>query len=410
MRWIHGQGDLLALRPIRSHASHVRMGCAQRENVGGLGHADNDAPLRLHSYKRMPQATAARRPPGTFLMPPAKNPLFPFRVVATFPSFPVRSAHPIMEYRPLGRTGLKVPRLSFGCSPLGGVFGPTDDGESVRTVHTALELGMNFLDVSPAYGHAETVLGQALRGVPRRGYVLATKVGQYAGEGTNFSTERVLRGFDDSCRKLGVDYIDLLQCHDIEFADLNQIVDETLPTLLRLKQAGRIGHIGITGLPLRIFPAILNRVTPGTVETILSFCHHTLNDSSLTSLLPDCAGRGIGVINASPTGMGLLTERGAPSWHPASVPILAGCRQAVDYCRAQGVDIVHVAVQFAIGHPGIATTLIGMASPDLVRKNIAYATTAVDPALLARVQEILRPIHNHNFTRGRPENRDPILA
>lgn len=280
----------------------------------------------------------------------------------------------------------------------------------MRAVHVALDLGMNFLDVSPAYGSAETVLGRALRGVPRERYRLATKVGQYSGEPCDFSSARVLRGFEESCRRLGVDYIDLLHCHDIEFADLNQVIAETLPALQKLKQAGRIGHIGLTGLPLKIYPSVIDRVAPGTVDAILSFCHYTLNDSSLTSLLPYCEARGIGVINAAPTGMGLLTEQGAPSWHPASPAIIAGCRKAVDYCRAQGVDIVHVAVQFALQQPGIATTLIGMASPEIVRKNIAYATTPVAPGLLAGVLEILRPIHNHNFTRGRPENHDPILS
>jgi L-galactose dehydrogenase len=315
-----------------------------------------------------------------------------------------------MEYRSLGLTGLKVPILSFGGSSIGGAFGPTNDDESIRAVRTALDLGMNFLDVSPGYGHAETVLGRALAGVPRESYVLATKVGQYAGEGTDFTAARVRRGLEDSCQRLGVDFIDVVQCHDIEFADLNQIVDETLPALLQLKQAGRIRHIGITGLPLKIYPAVIDRVAPGAIEIVLSFCHYTLNDTSLETLLPYLGERRIGVINAAPTGMGLLTERGVPAWHPAPAAIVAGCRRAVDYCRAHGVDIVHVAVQFSISHPQIATTLIGCASPALVRKNHTYATTPVDPALIARVREILRPIHNHNFTRGRPENRDPILA
>lgn len=315
-----------------------------------------------------------------------------------------------MEYRPLGRTGLKVSALSFGGSSLGAVFRPTDDAESIRAVRTALDLGINFIDVAPGYGRAEEVLGQALRDIPRERYYLATKVGQYPGEGTNFATDRVLRGFDQSCRLLGTDYIDLLQCHDIEFAELDQVVNVTLPMLLELKAAGRIGHIGITGLPLKIFPAVLDRVPPGTVETILSFCHYELNDTSLESLLPYLAGHGVGVINASPTGMGLLTPRGAPNWHPAPPAIVAGCRQAVEYCQSIGEDIVKLAVQFAVGHPGIATTLIGTANPDNIRKNIAYAQAPVDHALIAKVREILRPIHNHNFTRGRPENRDPILA
>ncbi|HVT71963.1 MAG TPA: aldo/keto reductase [Lacunisphaera sp.] len=317
-----------------------------------------------------------------------------------------------MLYRPLGRTGLQVSILSFGASSLGGVFRPTDDAESIRTVHTALDLGINFLDVSPYYGatRAEAVLGRALRGVARDRYHLATKVGQY-GEGEfDFSAARVTRSLDESCARLGIDYIDLLQCHDIEFASLDQIVDETIPALLALKRAGRIGHIGITGLPLKIFPAVLDRVPAGDVATILSFCHYELNDTSLEPLLPYFARKGVGVINASPTGMGLLTPRGVPAWHPATPAMVAGARRAVEYCRSAGVDLVKLAIQFAVAHPGIATTLVGSANPENIRRNIAWAGERLDRELLDGVLEVLRPIRNHNFTRGRPENRDPIVA
>lgn len=317
-----------------------------------------------------------------------------------------------MKRRILGRTGLNVSILSFGASSLGGVFRATDDAESIRTVHTSLDLGINFIDVSPYYGatRAETVLGRALRGVARERYHLATKVGQY-GEGEfDFSAARVTRSLDESCARLGVDYIDLLQCHDIEFASIDQIVGETIPALLALKRAGRIGHIGITGLPLKIFPAVLDRVPDGDVETVLSFCRYELNDTSLESLLPYFASKGIGVINASPTGMGLLTPRGVPAWHPAPPAIVAGARRAVEYCQSVGVDIVKLAIQFAVAHPGIATTLVGSANPENIRRNIAYADEPADLELMARVLELLRPIRNHNFTRGRPENREPILA
>jgi L-galactose dehydrogenase len=317
-----------------------------------------------------------------------------------------------MQYRPLGRTGLNVSTLSFGASPLGGAFRDVDEGEGIRTVHAALDLGINFIDTSPFYGvtKSETVLGKALRGIRRDRYLLGTKVGQYAEGVFDFSAARVVRSLDESCARLGVDYIDLLQCHDIEFVSLDQIVDETLPALVRLRTAGRIGHIGITGLPLKIFGAVLDRVDPGTLDVILSFCHYELNDSSLESLLPGLQARGIGVINAAPTGMGLLAERAVPAWHPASPAIIAGCRRAVDFCRARGVDIVKLAVQFAISHPGIATTLIGTGSPENIRKNVAYAEAPIDFELMAEVLQILRPIHDHNFTRGRPENRDPILG
>ncbi len=317
-----------------------------------------------------------------------------------------------MHYRALGRTGLNVSVLSLGGSSLGGAFRETDDAESIRTVHTAFDLGINFVDVSPYYGatRAETVLGRALRGIRRDRYILATKVGQYGDGAFDFSAERVTRSLDESCARLGVDHVDLLQCHDIEFADLDQIVDETLPALLELKQAGRIGHIGITGLPLKIFPAVIDRVPAGTVETILSFCRYELNDSSLATLLPYFAERGIGVINAAPTGMGLLTARGVPTWHPATPAMVEGARRAVDYCRSVGADIVKLALQFSIADPRIATTLVGTANPENIRRNVAYADEPVDFMLMAKVLEILNPIHNHNFTRGRPENRDPVVG
>jgi L-galactose dehydrogenase len=317
-----------------------------------------------------------------------------------------------MHYRELGRTGLRVSALSFGASSLGGVFRNTDEGEAIRTVHIALDCGINFIDVSPYYGatKAETVLGKALKTVKRERYILATKVGQY-GEGEfDFSAARVTRSLDESCARLGVDHIDLLQCHDIEFADLNQIVNETLPALVRLREQGRIGHIGITGLPLKIFPGVIDRVGNAVVETILSFCHFELNDNSLASLLPYCAERGIGVINASPTGMGLLTTRGVPSWHPAPAAMVAGARKAVEFCQSVGADVVKLAIQYCVSDPRITTTLVGSANPDNIRKNVAWAMEPLDFEVMARVLEILRPIHNHNFTRGRPENRDPVIG
>lgn len=317
-----------------------------------------------------------------------------------------------MHYRQLGRTGLNVSALSFGASSLGGVFRATDDSEAIRTVHVALDLGINFIDVSPYYGatKAETVLGRALKTVARDHYFLATKVGQYGDGQFDFSAARVTRSLDESCARLGVDYIDLLQCHDIEFADLNQIVNETLPALAELRAAGRIGHVGITGLPLKVFIGVLDRTAPGLVESILSFCRYELNDTALDSLVPYCQGKGVGIINASPTGMGLLTERGVPSWHPAPKAMVEGSRRAIDYCKSVGADIVKLAMQFCVAHPGIATTLVGSANPDNIRKNIAYVDEPIDFELMAKVLELLKPIHNHNFTRGRPENRDEIIG
>jgi L-galactose dehydrogenase len=118
----------------------------------------------------------------------------------------------------------------------------------------------------------------------------------------------------------------------------------------------------------------------------------------------------VGIINAAPTGMGLLTDRPPPPWHPAPPAVIAGCRRAVEFCRTQGVEIVKLAVQFAISHPGMATTVIGSASAENVRRNVSYAEAPVEFELIAKVLEILEPIRNHNFTRGLPENQDRIIA
>jgi L-galactose dehydrogenase len=307
---------------------------------------------------------------------------------------------------------LNVSVLSFGASSLGGVFRAVDDAESERTVRTALDLGINFIDTSPFYGNtrSELVLGRALRGVPRERYILATKIGQY-GEGEfDFSAKRVASSLEESCRRLGTDYIDLLQCHDIEFAPLDCIVAETLPALAELRRAGRIGHIGVTGLPLKVLRAAVERAGPGLIETVLSFCRFELNDSALDGLIPFFQEKGVGVINGSPTGMGLLTARGLPSWHPATRRMAEVAAEAVRYCGELGVDVVKLALQFSVAHPGIATTLVGTANPANLARNVAYVDEPIDFGLMARVLDRLSPIANHNFTRGRPENRDEIIG
>ena len=319
-----------------------------------------------------------------------------------------------MQYRKLGNTGLEVSVLGFGASSLGGVFHQVDPDDCVKTVWAALDGGINFFDVSPAYGEtlAETNLGKALKGIARDRYYLATKVGSYseARGDYDYSAARTERSLHESLDRLGVDHVDLIQCHDVEFADHNQIVEETLPTLHRLKEEGLARFIGITGLPLRVFPSILDKVGPNIVDTILSFCHYELNDDSLLGLIPYLTEKGIGIINASPTGMGLLTPQGASAWHPASKVIIDGCKKAVDYCQKRGIDIVKVAIQFACLQPDIATTLVSTARPSKIRDNIAHVEEPIGESLLAEVMEVLKPIHNFNFTRGRLEHHDLLVG
>lgn len=299
-----------------------------------------------------------------------------------------------MKYNDLGKTGLKVPVLSFGASSLGGVFHSIKEQDALKAVFTAVENGLNFIDVSPYYGHykAETVLGKALEKLPRESFILSTKVGRYGKDGVNtwdYSGRRAQESVQESMERLHVDHIDLINVHDIEFADLHQVVGETLPALVELRDKGIVGHVGITDLQLENLKWVIENTEPGVVETVLNFCHYTLNDDKLADFLGFFKDRGIGVINASPFSMGLLTMRGAPDWHPAPAALKEACRKAAEFCSRQGYPIEKLALQFAVSNPDIQTTLFSSANPDSVLKNIRYIEEPIDWDLVAKVREII---------------------
>jgi aryl-alcohol dehydrogenase-like predicted oxidoreductase len=292
---------------------------------------------------------------------------------------------------------MKLSAISLGASSLGGVFHPLKEEEGMRAVHTAVENGINFIDVSPYYGHlkAETVLGKALKDIDRKRYYLSTKVGRYGRGGVNYwdySGEKATASVYESLERLHVDYVDLINVHDIEFADLEQVCSETLPALVELREKGIAGHVGITNLTLRHFRYVIDHVPAGTVESILSFCHYCLNDDALADWLDYFEEKGVGVINASPFSMGLLTERGAPDWHPAPAPLKTVCRKAVDCCRSKGQSIEQLAVKYAVSNARIATTLFSTTRPEAVLNNIRWAQEGeLDLDLLREVRAILEP-------------------
>ncbi|MDY4847063.1 MAG: aldo/keto reductase [Parabacteroides sp.] len=299
-----------------------------------------------------------------------------------------------MEYRVCGNTGMRFSQLSFGASSLGGVFHDIREAEAIQAVFTAVEQGMNLIDVSPYYGHykAETVLGKALKEMPREGYYLSTKVGRYGKDGVNtwdYSGQRAQESVYESMERLHVDHIDLINVHDIEFADLQQVVDETLPALVELKRQGVVSHVGITDLQLKNLQWVVDHVPEGTVETVLNFCHFCLNDDALTDYLDYFESKQIGVINASPFGMGLLSERGVPDWHPAPQALVEACQRAVQHCRAHHYPIDKLAIQYAVSNPRISSTLFSSANPANVKKNIAYVEEPIDWNLVQEVKEII---------------------
>lgn len=301
-----------------------------------------------------------------------------------------------MEYREIGKTGMRVSNLSFGASSLGGVFHSIKEEEAIKAVYGAVENGINFIDVSPYYGHlkAEVVLGKAFKNIDRSKYYLSTKVGRYGENGVNYwdySGQRATESVYESMKRFNLDYIDLINVHDIEFADLDMVCNETLPALVELREKGVVGHVGITNLTLRHFKYVIDHVPAGTVESVLSFCHYCLNDDALTDYLDYFEEKEIGVINASPFSMGLLTERGAPDWHPAPKPLQDLCRKAVNHCKSKGMSIEQLAVKYSVFNPRIATTLFSTSRPEAVLQNIQWANEALNEQLLMEIQEILKP-------------------
>ena len=127
----------------------------------------------------------------------------------------------------------------------------------------------------------------------------------------------------------------------------------------------------------------------GTVESVLNFCHYTLNDDKLADYLDYFESKGIGIINASPFSMGLLSGRGAPDWHPAPAPLAEACRKAAEYCQSQGYPIEKLAIQYAVSEPRICTTLFSSANPDNVLKNLRYIEEPIDWELVKKVKEII---------------------
>lgn len=299
-----------------------------------------------------------------------------------------------MKYYEIGKTGMKVSALSFGASSLGGVFHEINENRALDAVYTAVDNGMNFIDVSPYYGHykAETVLGKALPNIDRGKYYLSTKVGRYGKDGVNtwdYSARRAKESVYESLERLHIDYIDLINVHDVEFSDLNQVINETLPALCELREEGVVKHVGITDLQPENLQFIIDRVPQGTVESVLCFCHYCLNDNMLIDYFDYFENKGIGIINASPFAMGLLSKRGVPDWHPAPKALVEACQKATEHCEAKGYPIEKLAIQYAISNPRIATTLFSSANPDNVKKNIQYVEEPIDWQLVKEVQDII---------------------
>lgn len=309
-----------------------------------------------------------------------------------------------MKTRPLGRTGLQLPLLSFGASSLGQEFRQVTLDEALTSVRVALDGGLNFLDTSPFYGRgmSEVLLGIALRGVPREQYLLCTKLGRYDLAHFDFSARRVAESVDVSLHRLGTDHLDVVLCHDIEFVPLPQIVNETLPALRQQQRLGKVRFIGFSGYPQKIFRAICDQTE---VDCVLNYNQYTLQNTRFADeTIPYLKAKGVGIMNAGPFSARLLTNAPLPAWLKEPEEVKAAARRAAALCAERGIDIAQLALQFSLANEDISSTISGSANPANIRKWVEWAHAPLDEQLLRDVQAVFAPVKNVGHVEGLPEN------
>ena len=308
-----------------------------------------------------------------------------------------------MEKRLLGTTGAEVSVLGFGGAPLGDLYGDMTEQNGAATLYSAIDAGINLVDVAPYYGLtlAEERLGKALKG--RRDEVfLATKCCRFDHRGFDFSASRVHSDIESSLKRLQTDHLDLFQIHDVEFGSQRQILEETLPAMEQIKKSGKARFIGITGLPVQM---LRDLILEFPVDTVLSYCHYNLMVDDLEVVLaPAARTQGVGLINASPLHMGILSSSGPQPWHPASKETIRVGQQVAQLCQQWGVSVSSVALRFATDNRGITSTLCGMKNPKEVLQNIQGLETPNDPELLKQIAQLVEPVKNQTWHEGLPEN------
>jgi len=337
-----------------------------------------------------------------------------------------------MQYNELA--GLRVSTLGMGCGGFGRLYGKEESQETATSaVRLALERGINLFDTAPFYGNfrSEQMLGQAFADVsnefPRSSYLISTKVGRYAkgpphpvdDANWNWSAKRIAKSFQGSLKRLQTTSIDILFCHDVEYGDLNLLLSEALPLLFNLKKKGLIRRIGISAYNLDSLSWVLEN-SPVRIDVILSYCMHNLHTQQLAravcywrSLNPE-----VGVINASPLSMGLLTSSGAQPWHPASTYVKRRARLCSELCLSKGTDLARLGAIWCFKNSQgvVDVTLAGFKRPVEVRVSLeAYqaalspsATSAMELELMDEVLKLMAPVSQDIWVEGEEENRKRV--
>lgn len=275
-----------------------------------------------------------------------------------------------MEYTTLGNTGLRVSKLGLGGAPLAGGFEPTDAKEVERMIHGAVDVGINFIDTAPLYGDGESErrIGQGLLGRRDR-VVLASKAVR---SDRTYDYRKTVQSVEESLRRLQTDWIDLMQIHDVAKQSWDLIVYETIPALQKLKQDGKIRFIGVTDKDLSLLLAYLRT---GAFDTVQFYAKYMLADhSAKKELLPYTREQGIGVINGSVLGMGVLADSPASFLNEALKSKARAALEQLEFLRTKPGKggLIEPGMRFSLSNPDIHVTLSGVSTVAALRMNAAF--------------------------------------
>jgi aryl-alcohol dehydrogenase-like predicted oxidoreductase len=298
-----------------------------------------------------------------------------------------------VEYRQLGHDGPHITRLTFGAWPIGGGMGAVDEATAAAAVHRALDLGVTAIDTAEYYRDSEAILGRALRGRPRDGLFLATKVSRGP-----FTRERVREALESSLGALGTDYVDLYQLHSYP---RDAPLEEAIAALAESQASGRARYVGVSNFTAEELDAARKLHPIQSVQPRLSI----FDPEHALDLLPYCATHNVGVIVHSPLAKGLLTGRyrpghvfppddersGLPRFRgEAFAGYLAAADELAALAREKGATLVQLAIAWTLVQPGVTSCIVGAKSPAQVEEQIGGVELRqrLDERDLRRIAEI----------------------
>jgi len=314
-----------------------------------------------------------------------------------------------MDKRKLGNSTMEISRIGFGAWAIGGVWtygwGPQDDAESVKTIHEALDRGVNWIDTAAAYGlgHSEEVVGKALRERPDRPFVF-TKCGIVWDEKNNVSNTiegaSIRREIEASLKRLDVDAIDLYQIH---WPRPDDKVEEGWTTLAKLRDEGKVRFIGVSNFSREQLERA-GRIAP---VTSLQPPYSLINREAEKEILPYCLDNGIGVIVYSPMASGLLsgkmTEQRVQNLHhtdwrrnssafqpPRLARNLRLASLLGDIGNAHGRTAGEVAIAWTLKNPAVTAAIVGMRRPDQVEGVIHAADAELSDGDMKRIEDFIQ--------------------